>query len=81
MLISCSQESDLAADEAAIQTVGAFTPGQKAQIMELAEYYGLGIMSEDNTYKVRGMASAFHMDSEEMYFRFIAPMKDTRRAS
>ena len=42
-LNSCSQDSDLAADEAATAAAGALTPEQKAQIMELAEYYDLDV--------------------------------------
>lgn len=74
-LNGCSQDSESDAAQETASTTGALTPEQKAQIMELAAYYDVDIMSEDNTYKVRRIASAFNMDSVEMYFRFIASMK------
>ena len=72
MLISCSQESDLAADEAAIQTVGAFTPGQKAQIMELAEYYGLDLAFTDPAGVHRFAVQTENVDSMKNFVRRIA---------
>ena len=46
-LNSCSQDDDLAADEAAAAAAGALTPEQRAQVMELAEYYDLDVTIDD----------------------------------
>ena len=73
-LNSCSQESDLAADEAATQTAGAFTPAQKAQIMELAAYYDLDVTIDDRPL-TRGTEQAFNIDSIDAEFRRVAALK------
>ena len=74
-LNSCSQDAELEAAQETAATTGALTPEQKAQIMELAKYYDLDIICEDNAYKSRGVVSTFNVDSVEEYFRFIASMK------
>ena len=58
-LNSCSQDSDLAADEAATAAAGALTPEQKAQIMELAEYYDLDVTIDDRPV-TRGAGQEFN---------------------
>ena len=73
-LNSCSQDSDLAADEAATAAAGALTPEQKAQIMELAEYYGLDVMIDERP-TTRSANQPFHIDSIEVEFRRIAALK------
>ena len=73
-LNSCSQDSDLAADEAATAAAGALTPEQRAQVMELAEYYGLDVTIDDRP-ATRGANQPFHIDSIEVEFRRIAALK------
>ena len=63
-LNSCSQDSDLAADEAATAAADALTPEQKAQIMELAEYYDLDVTIDDRP-ATRGAGQEFNIDSVE----------------
>ena len=70
-LNSCSQDSDLSADEAATAAAGALTPEQKAQIMELAEYYGLDVTIDDRP-ATRGAGQEFNIDSVEAEFRRVA---------
>ena len=73
-LNSCSQDSDLAADEAATAAAGALTPEQKAQIMELAEYYDLDVTIDDRP-ATRGAGQEFNIDSVEAEFRRVASLK------
>ena len=73
-LNSCSQDSDLAADEAATAAAGALTPEQKAQIMELAEYYDLDVTIDDRPV-TRGAGQEFNIDSVEAEFRRVASLK------
>ena len=75
-LNSCSQDSDLAADEAATAAAGALTPEQRAQVMELAEYYGLDVTIDDRP-ATRGVGQEFNIDSVEALFRHFASMRGT----
>ena len=61
-LNSCSQDSDLAADEAAAAAAGALTPEQRAQVMELAEYYDLDVTIDDRP-ATRGVGQEFNMST------------------
>ena len=76
-LNSCSQDCDLSADEAATAAAGALTPEQRAQVMELAEYYGLDVSWDESVQVKRGAVQAFNVDSVEDYFRFIASLRGT----
>ena len=73
-LNSCSQDSDLVADEAAAAAAGALTPEQRAQIMELAEYYDLDVTIDDRP-ATRGAGQEFNIDSVEAEFRRVASLK------
>ncbi len=73
-LNSCSQDSDLSADEAATTAAGALTPEQRAQIMELAEYYDLDVTIDDRPV-TRGAGQEFNIDSVEAEFRRVASLK------
>ncbi len=73
-LNSCSQDSDLSADEATAAAAGALTPEQKAQIMELAEYYDLDVTIDDRP-ATRGAGQEFNIDSVEAEFRRVASLK------
>ena len=73
-LNSCSQDSDLAADEAAAAAAGALTPEQRAQVMELAEYYDLDVTIDDRP-ATRGAGQEFNIDSVEAEFRRVASLK------
>ena len=77
-LNSCSQDSDLAADEATAAAAGALTPEQKAQIMELAEYYDLDVTIDDRP-ATRGAGQEFNIDSVEAEFRRVASLKGEYR--
>ena len=77
-LNSCSQDSDLAADEAATAAAGALTPEQRAQIMELAEYYDLDVTIDDRP-ATRGAGQEFDIDSVEAEFRRVASLKGEYR--
>ena len=77
-LNSCSQDSDLAADEAATAAADALTPEQKAQIMELAEYYDLDVTIDDRP-ATRGAGQEFNIDSVEAEFRRVASLKGEYR--
>jgi len=77
-LNSCSQDSDLAADEAATAAAGALTPEQRAQIMELAEYYDLDVTIDDRP-ATRGAGQEFNIDSVEAEFRRVASLKGEYR--
>ena len=77
-LNSCSQDSDLAADEATAAAAGALTPEQKAQIMELAEYYDLDVTIDDCP-ATRGAGQEFNIDSVEAEFRRVASLKGEYR--
>ncbi len=70
-LNSCSQDSDLAADEAATAAAGALASEQRAQIMELAEYYDLDVTIDDHP-ATRGAGQEFNIDSVEAEFRRVA---------
>ena len=73
-LNSCSQDSDLSADEATAAAAGALTPEQRAQIMELAEYYDLDVTIDDRPV-TRGAGQEFNIDSVEAEFRRVASLK------
>ena len=73
-LNSCSQDSDLSADEAATAAAGALTPEQKAQIMELAEYYDLDVTIDDRPV-TRGVGQEFNIDSINETFQKMANLK------
>ena len=77
-LNSCSQDSDLSADEAATAAADALTPEQKAQIMELAEYYDLDVTIDDRP-ATRGAGQEFNIDSVEAEFRRVASLKGEYR--
>ena len=77
-LNSCSQDSDLSADEATAAAAGALTPEQKAQIMELAEYYDLDVTIDDRP-ATRGAGQEFNIDSVEAEFRRVASLKGEYR--
>ena len=73
-LSSCSQDSDLAADEAATAAAGALTPEQRAQVMELAEYYGLDVTIDERP-ATRGVGQEFNIDSINETFQKMANLK------
>ena len=72
-LNSCSQDSDLAADEAATAAASALTPEQRAQIMELADKYGLNI--EVLPQSVKRSGRNVNIDSLEQEFQQMAALQ------
>ena len=73
-LNSCSQDAELEAAQETSATTGALTPEQKAQIMELAEYYDLDV-TIDETRRTRGSEQEFNIDSLDAEFRRVAALK------
>ena len=72
-LNSCSQDCDLAADEATAAAAGALTPEQRAQIMELADKYGLNI--EVLPQSEKRSESNVNIDSLEQEFQQMAALQ------
>ena len=72
-LNSCSQDAELEAAQETAATTGALTPEQKAQIMELAEYYDLDV-TIDETRRTRGTED-FNVDSLNAEFRMMSNLK------
>ena len=71
-LNSCSQDSDLSADEAATAAAGALTPEQRAQVMELATSYGLDLAFANPVGTHRFTAQTENVDSMQNFVREIA---------
>ena len=72
-LNSCSQDSDLSADEAATEATSALTPEQKAQVMKLADKYGLSVEILPQSEKRSGRN--VNIDSLEQEFQQMAALQ------
>ncbi len=74
-LNSCSQDSDLSADEAATAAADALTPEQKAQIMELAKRSGQNFHFYETAPMFRSSQQKENLDTLAAIFRQLAYME------